>query len=410
MNYSLASLILRTIFTVIFWGIQYFLYRVARKEILTHDNRKNLLLYVRLLFIMMNLPILYITFAGHFHLPDWLFASFAYPFSIWQGATLFMFLVILIWKILASPYHAVKQITRFIQRKINLQTSPLTVGATSIDLTRRKLIKGAVAGLTVYSFGGATLGVLQHENFEVIRKNIQIENLPEKLKGLTIAVIADIHSGLFMSKNDMDEYVSVINQLLPDLILIPGDFVTNQTTEIFPVCDSFRKLNAPYGVYACLGNHDFFAEEDIICNELQRAGVRMLRDEHEILDIRDEKLAVIGVDDVRSMSPLSFRLKKACADLDPLLPNILLCHKPYYIEEAVPFDIDLILSGHTHGGQIVLADMFSVSITPASLISKYVKGHYALDDTQMYITRGIGTVGLPIRLNCPPEVTLITLV
>ena len=88
---------------------------------------------------------------------------------------------------------------------------------------------------------------------------------------------------------------------------------------------------------------------------------------------------------------------------------MLLCHKPYYLEEAAELGLDLMVSGHTHGGQIVLARIFNTVITPAALISGYIEGLYRLDATQMYITRGIGTVGLPIRVNCPPEITVLTL-
>ncbi len=432
MSHDIVFLIVRILIVSLFSCIQYYLYHLLRKEFFSGEHSKKYLPHVRLIFIAMNLPWLYMAFGASVPLPKIFFIAVIYPFSIWQGATLFVFLSVILFKIITLPYRLIRMSVRSIKNwRQNRERNPEIIHSTIqsamkpfeqnnqqpvanrqkplINPSRRKFVKGAVAGISIYSFGGAFVGVLQHEQYEIVYQTLHVKNLPEILRGLTIGLMADIHSGIYMNKAEIDEYVGVMNKLKPDLILIPGDFVNNQTIEVFPVCEAFRKLYAPHGIFGCLGNHDFFADENIIANELKRAGIIMLRDEHQVIEIENEKIAFIGVDDVRAKTPLTARLTKACVGLDSSIPSILLCHKPYYLDEVIPYNINLVVSGHTHGGQIILADIFGISLSPASIVSKYVKGLYALENTQMYVTRGIGTVGLPIRLNCPPEITLFTL-
>ncbi|MCB2205442.1 metallophosphoesterase [bacterium] len=294
-----------------------------------------------------------------------------------------------------------------------LVTTPDSAGSDAdggVQQGRRDFLRTSLTGLTVISVSGPSFGKIASEpDFEVVYKTIRMPGLPDKLRGTRIAMISDIHSGPTMSRKDLVPYVKHINKLKPDAILLPGDFIQNKNEEIEPVCDVFRHLKAPYGVYGCTGNHDYFADADHVSNELEHAGVNMLRNEHAVLDIEGEQLALIGIDDVSDGNPFHSQFKTAVDGLDPRIPNILLCHKPYYLEDASEWGVNLMVSGHTHGGQIVLARAFGVVVTIASLYSGYIEGLYEHDDTQMYITRGIGTVGIPIRINCPPEITLLTL-
>jgi predicted MPP superfamily phosphohydrolase len=280
----------------------------------------------------------------------------------------------------------------------------------AVDTGRRDFLRKSVSGLTIISVSGPSLGNISgDEEFEVVNKTVRMPGLPEKLRGFRIAMISDIHSGPYMDYRDIAPYVDRINRLRPDAIVLPGDFVQNRNEEIEPVCDIFRKFEAPYGVYGSTGNHDYFADADHIARELGNAGVTMLRNSHAKIDVKGEELALIGLDDVRSGHPFDALFRQAVEGLKPGTPNVLLCHKPYYLEEASEWGVDLMVSGHTHGGQIVLARVFGTVITPAALISGYVEGLYRLDRTQLYVTRGIGTVGLPVRINCPPEITILTL-
>lgn len=412
MSHNVIFLLVRILSAGILLGIQFYLYKIVLQYFQRSHRFKKYREQLRWLFILLNAPVLYVVFGQHIALPRWIVASIMYPYSIWQGATLFTIIVLFLWKMMAIPI-------RLIRRRMRRSTEtapaiPMHGTAASsrslmFDDTRRRFLQTSGIGLAIYSFGGATLGVIRHDNFEIVQKDILLRALPEKLHGLRVVVLSDIHAGLYMDKSDLDEYVRVVNKLSADMILLPGDFVTNQTIEVYPVCDAFQQLRSRYGIFGCTGNHEYFAEEDLISNELDRAGLRMLRNAHEIIEIKNEKIALIGVDDTRGKVPLASRLQLAHENLDPTLPTILLCHKPYEFEEAQRFDIDLMVSGHTHGGQIVFAEIFGAPITPASLISKYVQGLFVLGSSQLYVTRGIGTVGLPIRLNCPPEITVLTL-
>jgi uncharacterized protein len=288
-------------------------------------------------------------------------------------------------------------------------TSLPNLESPSIDQGRRRFLKQSAAGLTVISFSNPLGNVTAEQDFEVVYKTVRLPRLPGELRGLRIAMISDIHSGPYMSKADLDPYVARLNALKPDVILLPGDFVQSRNEEVEPVCESFRKLEARYGVYGTTGNHDYFDDADVISNELEHAGVRMLRNEHAFIEVKNSRLALIGLDDVRRGYPFESLFRQAVVGLDARIPNIVLCHKPYYLEEASSYGTGLMVSGHTHGGQIVLARIFGTVVTPAALISGYVEGLYKLDATQLYVTRGIGTVGLPIRINCPPEITVLTL-
>jgi len=316
----------------------------------------------------------------------------------------------LVWLLLAWNVFLLVLLFTFRKKKlVHVGASESAKTEADIDLRRRGLLRASAVGIPILTLN-KSIGDLSHtDDYEVVYKTVSIRRLADKLKGLRIAMIADIHSGPFMSKTDIDPYIGRINSLQPDLILLPGDFVQSRNEEVDPLCESIRGLRAPYGIYGCTGNHEYIADVEYISREIQNAGVTMLRNEHRVLDIHGEKLALIGLDDIRAGHPFHSSFRHAVRGLDPSLPNITMCHKPYYFEEASEYDLDLVVSGHTHGGQIVLARVFNIVITPAALLSGYVEGLYRLDRAQMYVTRGIGMSGLPIRLNCPPEITVLTL-
>lgn len=292
-----------------------------------------------------------------------------------------------------------------------LTPKPESKNATVENQGRRDFLRHTASGISIFVASSPLARAMNSdEDFEVVRKNIRMPRLPEKLKGTRIAMISDIHSGPYMSYKEMLPYMQRLRVLKPDVVLVPGDFVDRDVAQADPVCEALRTVEAPYGVYGCTGNHDYYADADIVSRELQHAGVRMLRNEHAVLDIKGEQLALIGIDDIGNGKRFDPSFRQAVHELKPSIPNILLCHKPYYLEEASEWGVDFMVSGHTHGGQVVLARIFGTVITPAALLSGYIEGHHRRDRTQMYITRGIGTVGIPVRVNCPPEITLITLV
>jgi predicted MPP superfamily phosphohydrolase len=229
------------------------------------------------------------------------------------------------------------------------------------------------------------------------------------LHGFTIALLSDIHSSVFMPRDEMERYAAIVNSLNADLIVVPGDFVNSQVNEVYPFAEAFQVLRAPHGVYGVLGNHDFYAGVEPVAREVDACGIRLLRNDKITISKDGGTFYLIGVDDVGRRNTAPILIDEAIGDAPLAVPRILLCHRPYYLKDAADKKIDLVLSGHTHGGQVVFGQFGDVVIAPARIASKYVAGKYQEGNTHMYVTSGIGTVGLPVRLNCPPEITMITL-
>ncbi len=348
------------------------------------------------------------------------FSAAAYPFFIWHGATLFIGLTLLISQIVKVPFKAaVFLLKRHIPTKKRIATLQAKPAFQAFDASRRTFIRRSMYGLTGASFSASAYGMLVEKNqHEVVEAFFPIANLPHQLHGFTIALISDIHSSINMLKPEMEKYVGIVNGLQCDLILVTGDFVNSMTEEVYPFAEAFSSLHAPHGVYGVMGNHDFFAPEpEVVAKEVDACGVKLLRNDKVIItkngrgpDSSSGSFYLVGVDDVGRAERASAAIKKSLGYAPLYIPKVAMIHRPYFLQQAADQKIDLVLSGHTHGGQIVLAQFGNLMIAPAALASRYVWGKYKIADTQMYVNRGIGTVGLPIRLNCPPEITKITLV
>jgi predicted MPP superfamily phosphohydrolase len=297
-----------------------------------------------------------------------------------------------------------------------------TVQTAGVNQHRREFLRvGAVA---VIGMAASTrmLALPQREHVQTV--TLALPNLPDAFDGLSIGMVADVHSGPFMQRQQMEHYRRELEALGCDLIVLPGDFIINRTAEIYPFAEAFAGLSAPLGVFAVTGNHDYFSGQvEQICRAIEDAGVRVLRNEAIVLERGGEQLSIAGIDDFYARA-LPEYLQRG-RDPDGVLsawerlltsvpaPRIVLCHCPYYFEELVLLGADGVLAGHTHGGQIVLARVGELSLSFAALVSPYVAGTYYSQQRPsawMYVTRGIGTVGIPVRWNCPPEITHIRLV
>lgn len=380
--------------------------------------------WVLIPFVFFTLMLLYIRmFVGRDYIPpDWLKYGAVYPLYIWVSATFFIGLWLLIGKLIKLPFQIpvwIAKIFKPMREKIKAVKNEKTV--KQVDLSRRKFVRYATAGVSAYAFGGAAYGMLRHDSYKIEHKDIKIANLPEELKGTTITLISDIHSGQYMNEKDMREYAEVINSLGSDIICIPGDFVNRGDKEIPPLTRAFRDLKAEYGVYGSLGNHDFFMDGNVVSSALNNeTPIQMLRNDFRKITIKGKELYMMGVDDTRGAGAHMEAVMKYYEDTEQKLkaaegdiagkPKILLCHKPYGFDELAKKDIDLILSGHTHGGQVVPIKLGNFNLSFAATVSKYIDGLYTIGKSNMYVSRGIGTVAMPIRLNCPPEITVIKLV
>ncbi len=353
--------------------------------------------YLPIIFVVINTP-LFLTRIDPdlFYYPGFVRTFIMMPFFAYQTMSLAVVLATVV-------VYIVRIVLRIWKRSV--KESAGEISPDPILKSRRSFIRKGAVGLGAYAFVGSLHSIYDRGDYKIDRVTITLKNLPAKLDGLTISMISDIHSGLYMLEDDMLKYADAVNQLKADMIFIPGDFVTSKNNEVLPLAKAFSGLKSKYGTYACLGNHDFFANPAYITEKLREHGMNVLRNETDELEIEGVRLMLSGVDDGRHAN-----FPKVSYEADSLdTTRILLCHKPYYLENAVAGGFDLMLSGHTHGGQIVFLDLFGEKITPAALVSPYVSGKYRMGKTHMYVSRGIGTVGLPIRVNCPPEVTLFTL-
>ncbi len=365
-------------------------------------------------FVFFSAGLIATLFAGPVasHFPAWLINATAPPFYIWEGGTIMLGLVILAGMLLAAPVRlagaALKRIPLTAPAYKRAAAHPAVV---RFDGSRRAFLLRGMEGVAVVSFGGAAYGMVSgRTGYEFTEATIPVPRLPPALDGFTIGLLSDIHSSTFMTKKQMDVYCKAVMALGTDIIVIPGDFVNSQTEEVYPFAESFSALHAPGGVYGVMGNHDFYAPDpERVATEVDGCGVRLLRNDNVIIAKNGARLALLGIDDVGRADRAAAHMQSAARGVPDVLPRILLCHRPYYLQQASSQGMDLVLSGHTHGGQIVLGHLGPVALTPAALASPYVWGRYSRGNTQMYVSRGIGTVGLPMRINCPPEITRITL-
>lgn len=223
-------------------------------------------------------------------------------------------------------------------------------------------------------------------------------------RGLSIIQLSDIHSGPYVHGPDLAGVMRKVTALEPDLIVLTGDYVNRDPAEIYPCLHALSLLKARAGVFAVLGNHDFWGDEDEVARALEGVGIRMLRNEGLDIEIDGTELHLAGVDDWKENQA---DLKRASRDRTGNRLSILLSHCPQIVEEAADIGYDLVLSGHTHGMQIRLP-VFR-QLASRFMHNRHDHGLTHHRDTQLFISRGLGVVTVPWRYKCPPEVSQIRL-
>jgi len=271
-------------------------------------------------------------------------------------------------------------------------------------LSRRQFLKGAIA------MGAAGLvadGVLLEPRHVVVeRKTIAINDLPDAFDGFRICQITDVHHGPFTGLGFIKEVVEKVNSLNPGLVVLTGDYVDHSSKYIVPAVSALCRLKSSNGVLAVLGNHDHWMDANLTQEVFNRYNVPVITNSHKLIEIKDKAICVAGVGDLMEDSQ---DLKAAFYGVPADIPRILLSHNPDYAESMPATErVDLVLAGHTHGGQVRM--LFSIApITMSRYGQKYAGGLVRSASGQVYVSRGIGVVGLPVRFNCPPEITIITL-
>jgi len=331
-----------------------------------------------------------------------------------------------------------------------------STAAASFDPSRRTLFHYAALLAGGLPFVAATYGFAAGRlRYTVERLDVPIANLPPELDGLRIAQLSDIHIGDYMPPREIARAVAMANELNPDLSVVTGDFVSSEGDPLDSCINELAKLSAPLGVWGCNGNHEIYAGvEDDAERLFQQKGMRLLRARNQVIEHNGARFNLLGVDYQRDHMVSGERTGPMLQEIEHLIrrdmPNILLSHNPNSFRRAAELGIELSLAGHTHGGQVKV-EIVDHSVSPARLISPFVAGLYRLPlnhestsnhqlsektngtngDTPivgttpdskgtplsssgtskaaLYVNRGLGTFGFPVRLGVPPEITLLTL-
>ncbi len=379
-------------------------------------------------------------------------AAFTHQSSIMTVVTGLWFFSALFAYLAVKSVHALERLWHWLHATIakktvaqpgsELSTSP--AAETVADPGRRYFFRAATAAAgaapfltTMYGFAAERL------NYQVRRIEIPLPNLPSALEGMTIVQISDIHLSGYMSRAQVRRAVDMANDLGADLAVVTGDLITGPGDSISDCVEEVSRLHAPLGTWGCNGNHEIYARaEDEAAYLYAQAGMKMLRHENAQINFKGAQFNLLGVDYQRERTPRGQR-QQALAGVEPLvrrdMPNILLSHNPNSFNRAAELGIELSLAGHTHGGQIQV-EILDHRLSPARFITDYIAGLYqrplfapALNDraasnasatrafspslatlpfvpmAHIYVNRGLGTVGAPVRLGVPPEISLIVL-
>lgn len=247
---------------------------------------------------------------------------------------------------------------------------------------------------------------VQRDSFRLREIKVPVRGLAPELEGLRLVQLSDIHLSPFLSERELARTVDMANETNPHLALVTGDLITGPRDPLDACIRQVARLRAKGGVFGCMGNHEAYAQvEEYTEEQARRRGIRFLRDESEALSFQGKPLNLVGVDYQRMHSEY---LPGAERHIRPGMPNILLSHNPDVFPVAARQGFDLTIAGHTHGGQITL-EILNQNVSFARFFTPYVYGLYQEGDKSAFVTRGIGTVGVPARLGAPPEVALIRL-
>ncbi len=286
-------------------------------------------------------------------------------------------------------------------------------------------------------FVGALYGFASERlRYQIREVSVPFANLPPTLEGLRIVQLSDIHLNGYMTREQVRRAVDMANALLADLAVVTGDFITSPSDPLADCVAELARLRAPLGVWGCNGNHEIYAGVEAAAQELfHRAGMRLLRQEDSQLTWRGAQFNLIGVDYQRERTPGGQRLQML-PHIGRLvrrdMPNILLSHNPNSFPRAAELGIELQLTGHTHGGQVQV-EILDHRFSPARFFTPFIAGlyqhplsaapaqssapngesrvmsHESPLQSCLYVNRGLGTVGAPVRIGVPPEITLLTL-
>ncbi len=293
--------------------------------------------------------------------------------------------------------------------------------STPASPNRRRFLRQSVVLVSATPFVAAGYGLLYgRQDVEVVRQRVRLARLPKGFDGFRIAQLSDIHMGPFTTADYTRRCVAMTNSLKPDLIVLTGDYIAWDPSLEREAVRALAGLRAPQGVFGCLGNHEEESDtEEYVSGLFTAQGIRILRQEQTPIRLGADELNLIGIDCPRTHSEqdeeeeyrrdVNRRLHRQL--VIPGTVNVLLSHEPsvFVFDRAAELGIDLMLAGHTHGGQLALG-FVRRGLNLSDLFYRYTTGWYEKRSTKLYVNRGIGTTGFPIRLGARPEITIFELV
>ncbi len=282
---------------------------------------------------------------------------------------------------------------------------------TQFHISRRAFLRLTAA--TAVAAIGADATLLEPNRPRIVRKDLSLRRWPARLDGFTIVLLSDFHYDPYFSIHPLHASIGMVNDLRPDLIVLTGDFVTaplfggndeKAASAAEPCARLLRQMYSKHGSWAVMGNHDYATDPERVTNALQAEGIRCLANQSVAIERDGARFWLAGVNDVLNQAA---DLPETLSHVPSDEPTVLLAHEPDYADVVARHPVDLQLSGHSHGGQIRLPWLGPLYL-PA-LARKYVWGLYRVGNLTLYTNPGLGTIVLPVRWNCPPEITLLTL-
>jgi predicted MPP superfamily phosphohydrolase len=369
--------------------------------------------------------------------------AYSFPTSIGQGHTFraayyglsnIVFEAVFWWWFVGSilafalvvAFGTVERTTRvaaWAYRKARQSTKGRVAAASSsvadpVSPGRRHFLEQTAVLISATPFVAAGYGLLHSRlDVEVVRPRIPLARLPKAFDGFRIAQLSDIHISPFTTADYIHRCVSITNELKPDLIALTGDYIAWDTEQQGEVVRTLAGLRAPFGVFGCLGNHEEESgTEESITRLFTAQGIHILRQARAPIVLGGETLNLIGIDEPHGRTETEWRrdvhrkLRQIKELMMPETVNILLSHGdfPHMFDRVAELGIDLMLAGHTHGGQLSL-DFVHRGLNLSHLIYDYNSGWYEKNGAQLYVNRGIGTTGFPIRLGARPEISVFEL-
>jgi predicted MPP superfamily phosphohydrolase len=274
------------------------------------------------------------------------------------------------------------------------------------SLTRRDFVRGLVAApLVAVSATAGYARLIEPYNYWISETDVFIRDLQPAFEDFRITQLTDIHHSRILGINEVQRVVNLAQQTKPDMFVLTGDYSTSYRRYIEPCAEALSGLSAPEGVWAVLGNHDHYTDPELTTRALQRQHIAVMNNAHTTLKRGSDAIQLSGIDD---WTWNAVDWTRAFSGLNTKTPTILLSHQPTVLDFEQTNNVSLILSGHTHGGQL----NFPLLGAPASLFTndlRYARGLFRRGDTQLYVSTGTGVIGLPLRLGVRPEIAVLRL-